>query len=99
MKIHFTVKYNMEYFTKTSCYCESTGTSCYCEFTGTGCLDISEDEIYFSTFKTAKEWLDYFIEFDDFFNQVNSEDIRWNPIELQTLEKEFKHNQINSDDN
>lgn len=90
MIIHFTVKYNMEYFTKTSCYCE---------FTGTGCLEISEDEIYLSSFRTAKEWLDYFIEFDDFFNQVNSEDIRWNPIELQALEKEFKHNQINSNDN
>ena len=52
MKIHFTVKYNMTYYSKASCYCE---------FTGTGCLEISEDEIYNSTFKTAKEWLDYFI--------------------------------------
>lgn len=87
MKIHFTVKYNMTYYSKTSCYCE---------FTGTGCLDISEDEIYNSTFKTAKEWLDYFIEFDEFFNQIDYKDICWNPKELQALEEAFKHNQINS---
>lgn len=90
MKIHFAVKYNMEYFTKTSCYCE---------FTGIGCLDISEDEIYSSPFKTAKGWLDYFIESDEFFSQVNLEDIHWDSKELQELEEEFKHNQINSDDN
>lgn len=90
MIIHFTAKYHMEYYTKTSCYCE---------FTGTGFLEISEDEIYFSEFKTAKEWLDCFIEDDDFFNQIDLEDIRWNPIELRELEKEFKRNQINSNDN
>lgn len=87
MKIHFTIEYNMEYITKTSCYCE---------FTGTGCLDIPADEIYLSSFKTAKEWLDYFIEYDDFFNQINSKDIHWHPKELRVLEEEFKHNQINS---
>lgn len=88
MKIHFTIEYNMKYITKTSCYCE-----------GTGCLDIPADEIYLSSFKTAKEWLDYFIEYDDFFNQINSKDIHWDSKELQALEEEFKHNQINSNDN
>lgn len=90
MKLHFTVKYNMIYYSKASCYCE---------FTGTGCLGISKDEIYSSSFKTAKEWLDYFIEFDEFFNQIDPEDICWDPKELQALEEEFKHNQINSEDN
>lgn len=87
MKIHFTVKYNMTYYSKASCYCE---------FTGTGCLEISEDEIYNSSFKTAKEWLDYFIEFDEFFNQIDYDDICWNSRELKVLEEAFKHNQINS---
>ena len=90
MKLHFTVKYNMTYYSKASCDCE---------FTGTGCLDISEDEIYFSSFKTAKEWLDYFIEFDDFLSQIDPENICWDPKELQAFEEEFKHNQINSENN
>ena len=87
MKIHFTVKYNMTYYSKASCYCE---------FTGTGYLEISEEEIYNSTFKTAKEWLDYFIEFDEFFNQIDYDDICWDTRELKVLEEAFKHNQINS---
>lgn len=87
MQIHFTVKYNMTYYSKTSCYCK---------FTGTGCLEIFEDEIYNSSFKTAKEWLDYFIDFDEFFNQIDYEDICWDPKELIALEEAFKHNQINS---
>lgn len=90
MKLHFTVKYNMSYYSKVSCDSE---------FTGTGCLDISEDEIYLSSFKTAKEWLDYFIDFSVLFNQFDPDDICWDQKELQALEEEFKHNQINSNNN
>lgn len=56
MIIHFSLNYNME-----------TSTSCYCEFSGNGYLDISEDEIYNSKYKTALEWLNHFIENDIFF--------------------------------
>lgn len=72
-----------------------TSTSCYCEFSGNGYLDISEDEIYNSKYKTALEWLNHFIENDIFFSQIDSENIKWDNKDLEELENKFKQNKIN----
>lgn len=83
MELHFTAKYNMEYLTRTPCEVETSIK---------GILHISKD-IHISTFKSADEWLEHFVDADLFFG--NLDDIHWNSFELKDLREMLKHNQLN----
>lgn len=84
MILHFTGTYNQTYFTKAP-------GEINCSVRGT--LEINDDDIYLSPFKTSKDFLKEFISWEDMLENIDN--LQFDPADLIMLEDMFKHNQVN----